>query len=52
MELLDIADEYGNLTGDVMDRKKVHDLNLFHWEVAVFIINDKKHVLLQKRAAT
>ena len=52
MELLDIADEYGNLTGEVMDRKKVHDLNLLHWEVAVFIINDKKQVLLQKRAAT
>ena len=52
MELLDIADEYGNLTGEVMDREKVHDLNLLHWEVAVFIINDKKQVLLQKRAAT
>ena len=42
MELLDIADEYGNLTGEVMDREKVHDLNLLHWEIAVFIINDKK----------
>ena len=52
MELLDIADEYGNLTGEVMDREKVHDLNLLHWEVALFVINDKKQVLLQKRAAT
>ena len=52
MELLDVVDEYGNLTGEVMDREKVHDLNLLHWEVAVFIINDKKQVLLQKRAAT
>ena len=52
MELLDIADEYGNLTGEVMEREKVHDLNLLHWEVAVFIINNKKQILLQKRAAT
>ena len=51
MELLDIADEYGNLTGEVMDREKAHDLNLLHWEVSVFIINNKKQVLLQKRAA-
>ena len=52
MELLDIVDEQGNLTGEVMDREKVHDLNLLHWEVAVFVINNKKQVLLQKRAAT
>ena len=52
MELLDIADEYGNLTGEVMEREKVHDLNLLHWEIAVFIINNKRQILLQKRAAT
>jgi isopentenyl-diphosphate delta-isomerase type 1 len=52
MELLDIVDEHGNFTGEVMEREKVHDLNLFHWEISVFLINDKKEVLLQKRAAT
>ena len=52
MELLDVVDEHGNFTGEVMDREKVHDLNLLHWEVAVFIINKNKEVLLQKRAAT
>lgn len=52
MELLDIIDENGNLTGEVMEREKVHDLNLLHWEISVFIINNKKQVLLQKRAAT
>ena len=52
MELLDIVDEYGNFTGEVMEREKVHDLNLLHYEVAIFIINDKKQILLQKRAAT
>ena len=52
MELLDIVDENGNLTGEVMERDKVHELNLLHWEISVFLINDKKEVLLQKRAAT
>ena len=52
MELLDVVDEYGNLTGEVMEREKVHDLNLLHWEIAVFVINNKKQILLQKRAAT
>ncbi len=50
MELLDIADEYGNLTGEVMEREKAHDLNKLHWEVSIFIINKKKQVLLEKRA--
>ena len=52
MELLDIVDEYGNKTGEVVEREKAHDLNLFHWEISVFLINDKKELLLQKRAAT
>ena len=51
MELLDIADEYGNLTGEAMERDKIHELNLLHWEVAICIINNKKQILLQKRAA-
>ena len=52
MEFLDIIDEDGNYTGEVMEREKVHELNLLHWEVSVFPINDKGEVLLQKRAAT
>lgn len=52
MELLDIVDEYGKPTGEVMEREKVHDLNLLHWEVAVYIINDKKQTLLQKRSSS
>ena len=51
MELIDIVDEYGNPTGEIADRKKVHDLNLLHWEIVIFIINDKKQILLQKRSA-
>ena len=51
MELLDIVDENGNFTGEVMEREKVHNLNLLHWEVAILIVNSKKQILLQKRSA-
>ena len=50
MELLDIVDEQGNFTGQVMEREKAHDLNLLHWEIAVFFVNDNKELLLQKRS--
>ncbi len=51
MELIDIVDENGNFTGQIMDKEEAHDKNLLHNEVAVFIINDHKQVLLQKRSA-
>lgn len=52
MELLDIVDEQGIATGVVMDREKVHDLNMLHWEIAVFVVNNKRQILLQQRSAT
>lgn len=51
MELIDIVDKNGNFTGQVMDKEEAHDKNLLHNEVAIFIINDNKQVLLQKRSA-
>ncbi len=51
MELIDIVDENGNFTGQIMDKEEAHDKNLLHNEVAVFIINNKKQVLLQRRSA-
>lgn len=51
MELIDIVDEEGNFTGEVMDKDEAHDKNLLHNEVAVLIINDKGETLLQKRSA-
>ncbi len=50
MELIEIVDKDGNFTGQIMDKEEAHDKNLLHNEVAVFIINDKKQVLLQKRS--
>lgn len=51
MELIEIVDEKGNFTGQIMDKEEAHDKNLLHNEVAIFIINDKRQVLLQKRSA-
>lgn len=51
MELINVVDEKGNLTGEVLDRKTINDLKLPHWEVVVFIINKKGEMLLQKRSA-
>lgn len=51
MELIQIVDEAGNLTGEVLDKEEAHDKNLLHNEVAAFVINDKKQILLQKRSA-
>lgn len=51
MELIQIVDENGNFTGQIIDKEEAHDKNLLHNEVAAFIINDKKQVLFQKRSA-
>lgn len=51
MELIDIVDENGNFTGEVMEKNQAHDLNLLHWEVATFIVNSKGQTLLQRRSA-
>ena len=50
MELIEIVDKHGNFTGQIMDKEEAHDKNLLHNEVAIFIINDKKQVLLEKRS--
>lgn len=50
MELIDIVDKNGIPTGQVMDKDDVHNKNLLHNEVGVFIINDKGEILLEKRS--
>ena len=51
MELIEIVDENGNFTGEILDKEIAHDRNLLHNEIAVFIVNDNNQVLLQKRSA-
>lgn len=52
MELLDVVDENNNLTGKQEDREIVHRDGLWHREIAIWIINEKGEILLQKRAST
>lgn len=51
MEKIDVLDENGNQTGEVMTREEVHRLGLWHKCVHIWIINGKGEVLLQKRSA-
>jgi len=52
VELLEVLDFDGNSTGQVLDKKQIHKLGLYHKEVAIILINNKKEILLQKRAST
>lgn len=52
MEYLDIVDENNCLTGDKLERKQVHEQNLFHRHVSCWIMNSKGEILLQRRAFT
>lgn len=48
--LLKVLDEFGNITDVEATKKEVHEKHLWHQEVAIFIINDKGKILLQKRS--
>lgn len=51
MELLDIVDENNELTGQVEERKIVHEKSLWHRHVSSWIMNKNGEILLQKRSA-
>lgn len=48
MELLDIVNENNELTGDIVEREIVHEMGLWHREVAVIIVNKEGKMLLEK----
>lgn len=50
MELIDIVDENNQLTGEVCDKKEIHEKGLWYRAVFIFIINSEGKLLLQKRA--
>ena len=50
MELLKYYDKTNERFLGVDTRDYIHDNNLWHREVAIWIINDKKEVLLQRRS--
>ncbi len=50
MEYVDILDENGNITGEVISKQEAHRTGKWHRSVHIWIISeDKKKILLQKR---
>lgn len=52
MELLEVLNENGNSTGEILDKNRVHKEGKYHKEVAIILLNNKGELLLQKRAST
>lgn len=50
-EYFDVLNEKGEYTGKVESREICHKEGLWHKAVAVFVVNSKGQVLLQKRSA-
>jgi len=49
-ELIDVLDENGIFTGEVLPRDEVHKRGLWHRAIVVAIVNEKNEVLLQQRS--
>ena len=50
MELLDVLDENGQLTGQKEERSLIHEKNLWHIHVGIWLMNEKGELLFQKRS--
>ncbi len=49
-ELIDVLNENGIKTGEVLTRNEVHRRGLYHRAIVVAIINNKNQILLQQRS--
>ena len=55
MEILDVVDEYGNPTGETVEREKAHEKGIMHRTSHVWLLRKKQgkvQILLQKRCET
>lgn len=52
MEYIDIFDENNNPIDKVKEKTQAHEDGNFHRTAHIWIMNDKKELLLQKRSAT
>lgn len=50
MELIDVLDENGVLTGEVLSRDEIHKKGLWHRAIVVAIVNENNQILLQQRS--
>lgn len=48
--LIDVLDENGIRTGEVLSRKKIHEMGKFHRAVHLYLLDQSKRLLLQKRS--
>lgn len=49
-EMIDVLDENGIKTGEVLSRSEVHKRGLWHRLIVVAIINEKNEILMQQRS--
>lgn len=49
-ELIDVLDENGNKTGEIVTRKQVHEQGLWHRIIVVAIIDKDGQLLMQQRS--
>lgn len=49
-EMIDVLDENGIKTGEVLSRKEVHRLGLWHRVIVVTIIDKNDQILMQQRS--
>ena len=52
MEYIDIFDENNNPIGEMKEKTQAHKDGNFHITAHIWIMNDKKELLIQKRSAT
>lgn len=50
-ELIDVLNENGVLTGEVLPRDEIHKKGLWHRAILVAIVNEKNEILMQQRSA-
>ena len=50
-EMIDVLDENGNKTGEIVSRSEVHKRGLWHRAIIVAIINENNQILVQQRSA-
>lgn len=50
MEYIDVLDENGVKTGEILSRKEIHQRGLWHRAIVIAIINENNEVLLQQRS--
>lgn len=49
-EMIDILDENGVKTGEILTRKEVHKRGLWHRVIVVAIVDNKNQILMQQRS--